>query len=78
MARRTFIGNKYGKISDGVITSMTGHVSDSRSLACYYDVSDELKRIALGIKNVENQKDEREIKEEFPHKLDNTIADHIG
>ena len=50
MARRTFIGNKYGKISDGVITSMTGHVSDSRSLTRYYDVSDELKRKALGIK----------------------------
>ena len=50
MARRTFIGNKYGKISDGIITSMTGHVSDSRSLTRYYDVSDELKRKALGIK----------------------------
>jgi len=53
MARRTFIGNKYGKISDGVITSMTGHVSDSRSLSRYYDVSDELKRKALGIQDVE-------------------------
>jgi hypothetical protein len=53
MARRTFIGKKYGKISDGVITSMTGHVSDSRSLSQYYDVSDELKRKALGIRHVE-------------------------
>lgn len=33
---------------------MTGHVSDSRSLARYYDASDELKRKALGIQNVEN------------------------
>jgi integrase len=53
MARRTFIGNKYGKISDGVITSMTGHVSDSISLSRYYDVSEELKRKALGIQHVE-------------------------
>jgi integrase len=53
MARRTFIGNKYGKISDGVITSMTGHVSDSRSLVRYYDVSEELKRKALGIRDKE-------------------------
>jgi len=37
-----------------VFTSMTGHVSDSRSLAKYYDVSDELKREALGINEVEN------------------------
>jgi hypothetical protein len=49
MARRTFLGTKYGKISNGVITSMTGYVSDSSSLTRYYDVSDELKRKALGI-----------------------------
>jgi len=59
MARRTFIGNKYGKISDGVITSMTGHVSDSRSLTRYYDVSDELKRKALGIADVEKLADKQ-------------------
>lgn len=49
MARRTFIGNKYGKFSDGVLVSMTGHVNDSKALSRYYDVSDELKRRALGI-----------------------------
>lgn len=49
MARRTFIGNKYGKVSDGVLVSMTGHVNDSRALSRYYDVSDDLKRKALGI-----------------------------
>jgi integrase len=53
MARRTFIGNKYGKVSDGVLVSMTGHVNDSRALSRYYDVSDDLKRKALGIQDIE-------------------------
>jgi len=53
MARRTFIGNKYGKFSDGVLVSMTGHVTDSRALARYYEVSDELKRRALGIQDLD-------------------------
>lgn len=53
MARRTFIGNKYGKFSDGVLVSMTGHVTDSKALARYYDVSDDLKRKALGIQDID-------------------------
>lgn len=51
IARRTFVGNLFGKVDTSIITSMTGHVKDSKAFGRYYSVNDELKKNAL--KNLE-------------------------
>lgn len=47
MARRTFIGNLYGKVDTGIISSMSGHVEGSRSFTRYRVASPELQRQAI-------------------------------
>ncbi len=47
MARRTFIGNLYGKIDNGIIISMSGHTENSRAFSRYYNVSSELQKKAI-------------------------------
>ena len=47
MARRTFVGGLFGKIDSAVISSMSGHVANSKAFARYYDVSKELLRSAI-------------------------------
>jgi integrase len=47
LARRTFVGNLFGKVDNSIITSMTGHVQGSKAFARYYSVNDELKKSAL-------------------------------
>lgn len=47
MARRTFIGNKFGKNDRSVIASMSGHVPHSKAFVRYFDVDKELKRKAV-------------------------------
>ncbi len=47
MARRTFIGNLYGKIDNGIIISMSGHAKDSKAFSRYYDVSRDLQKNAI-------------------------------
>lgn len=47
MARRAFIGNLYGKVDSGIISSMSGHSPGSRAFSRYYDVSKELQQEAI-------------------------------
>jgi hypothetical protein len=47
MARRSFIGNMFGKIDSAIIGSMSGHVNNSKAFARYYDVSKELQQQAI-------------------------------
>lgn len=47
MARRAFVGNLYGKVDNGIISSMSGHVAGSRAFTRYYDVSKELQQDAI-------------------------------
>lgn len=47
MARRAFVGNLYGKVDNGIISSMSGHVPGSKSFTRYYDVSEELQLKAI-------------------------------
>lgn len=47
LARRTFVGNLFGKVDSSIITSMTGHVKDSKAFHRYFSVNDELKKNAL-------------------------------
>jgi len=47
MARRTFIGNLYGKVDRGVIISMSGHAKDSKAFTRYYNVSQDLQEEAI-------------------------------
>jgi integrase len=47
MARKAFVGNLYGKVDSGIISSMSGHVPGSRAFARYYDVSKELQQDAI-------------------------------
>jgi len=47
MARRTFIGNLYGKIESDVIGSMTAHSPGSKAFTRYYDISEELQQAAI-------------------------------
>jgi len=47
MARRTFIGNLYGKVDTGIISSMSGHAEGSRSFTRYRVASPELQRKAI-------------------------------
>lgn len=49
MARRTFIGNLYGKIESDVIGSMTAHAPGSKAFTRYYNVSPELQERAINI-----------------------------
>ena len=49
MARRTFVGGLFGKIDSAIIASMSGHVSNSKAFARYYDVSKELQRTAIDL-----------------------------
>lgn len=50
MARRTFVGNLYERgIDRAVITSMSGHVRDSKSLNRYFAVSESQKAQAVKI-----------------------------
>ena len=49
MARRAFVGNLYGKVDRGIITSMTGHAQESKALSRYYDVDAELQRKAIDL-----------------------------
>ena len=51
LGRRTFVANLFGKVDTSIITSMTGHVKDSKAFGRYYSVNDELKADAL--KNLE-------------------------
>lgn len=47
LARRSFVGNLFGKVDTSIIISMTGHVKDSKAFGRYYSVNDELKKNAL-------------------------------
>lgn len=47
MARRTFIGNLYGKVDNGIIVSMSGHAKNSKAFTRYYDVSKDLQEKAI-------------------------------
>lgn len=47
MARRTFVGNLYGKVDNGIIGSMTGHTPGSKAFSRYYDVSKDLQKDAI-------------------------------
>ncbi len=47
MARRAFVGNLYGKVDNGIISSMSGHVAGSKAFTRYYDVSKELQQDAI-------------------------------
>jgi integrase len=47
MARRAFIGNLYGKVDSGIISSMSGHIKGSKAFTRYYDVSIELQQQAI-------------------------------
>ncbi len=47
MARRTFIGNLYGKVDNGIIVSMSGHAKNSKAFTRYYDVSNDLQEKAI-------------------------------
>lgn len=49
MARRAFIGNLYGKVDNGIISSMSGHVAGSKAFTRYYDVSKELQQNAINL-----------------------------
>jgi len=47
MARRAFVGNLYGKVDNGIISSMSGHVPGSKAFTRYYDVSSDLQVEAI-------------------------------
>ncbi len=47
IARRTFVGNLFGKVDRDVISSMSGHTPNSRAFARYYTVQDEHKKQAI-------------------------------
>jgi integrase len=49
MARRSFVGNLFGKVDSAIIASMSGHVTNSKAFARYYDVSKELQRTAIDL-----------------------------
>lgn len=49
MARKTFIGNLYGKVDTGIISSMSGHVEGSKSFARYRVASPDLQRQAIDL-----------------------------
>ncbi|MFZ4414889.1 MAG: hypothetical protein ACOYOV_17515, partial [Bacteroidales bacterium] len=49
MARRSFVGNMFGKIDSAIIASMSGHVANSKAFTRYYDVSKELQQQAINL-----------------------------
>ena len=49
MARRCFVGSLFGRVDSAIIASMSGHVSNSKAFARYYDVSEELKQQAINL-----------------------------
>jgi integrase len=49
MARRSFVGNMFGKIDSAIIASMSGHVANSKAFTRYYDVSKELQQQAIDL-----------------------------
>jgi len=48
-ARRSFIGNLYGNVDSGIISSMSGHIKGSKAFGRYFDVSPELQRLAIDL-----------------------------
>jgi integrase len=49
LARRTFVGNLYGKIDSDIICSMSGHVQGSKAFSRYHDVTIELQQKAISL-----------------------------
>ena len=49
MARRSFVGNMFGKVDSAIIASMSGHVANSKAFTRYYDVSKELQQQAINL-----------------------------
>lgn len=49
MARRSFVGNMFGKVDSAIIASMSGHVANSKSFARYHDISEELQLQAINL-----------------------------
>jgi integrase len=49
MARRAFIGNLYGKVDSGIISSMSGHIQGSKAFTRYYNISQELQVKAINL-----------------------------
>jgi integrase len=47
MARRCFIGGLFGKVDSAIIASMSGHVTNSKAFARYYDVDKKLQQDAI-------------------------------
>jgi len=47
MARRAFVGNLYGKVDNGIISSMSGHAPGSKAFTRYYNVSNDLQKDAI-------------------------------
>ncbi len=47
MARRSFVGNMFGKVDSAIIASMSGHIANSKSFTRYHDVSRELQQQAI-------------------------------
>lgn len=50
LARRTFIANLYNKVKDqSLISSLTGHVDESKAFARYRAISDDTKKSVIGL-----------------------------
>lgn len=49
LARRTFVGNMFGKVDSAIIASMSGHVANSKAFSRYYDISTELQKQAINL-----------------------------
>lgn len=49
MARRAFVGNLYGKVDSGIISSMSGHIQGSKAFTRYYSVSKKLQKMAINL-----------------------------
>jgi integrase len=47
LARRTFIGNLFGKVDRSIIASMSGHGKNSKAFARYYQVQESHKKQAV-------------------------------
>lgn len=47
IARRTFVGNMFGKKDSAIIASMSGHVANSKAFTRYYNISEDLQRSAI-------------------------------
>lgn len=49
IARKSFVGNLYGRVDNDIIGSMSGHVPGSKAFARYHDVSEELQHNAINL-----------------------------